>query len=82
MTASSSTSEIIRRLAAEHGIPEAQNDLDRFVAKITELNTDSTIEFELETRLLGKLMEIGVLTTDEGVELILKLHDENEESGQ
>ena len=83
MTISPSTSEIIRHMAAEHGVSEAQNDLDRFVAKITELNTASSIEFELEARLVGKLMNKGVLSTDEGVEMMMKLHGErNEQGGQ
>lgn len=74
MTASPSSSEIIRRMAAEHGISETSDSIDVFVAKTTELNTDSSIHYELELRLLGKLAERGVIDDTEMVRLVGQLH--------
>ncbi|AYM66197.1 hypothetical protein G6L68_25265 [Agrobacterium fabrum] len=74
MNASSSTSEIIRRMAAEHGISEAADSIDVLSTKITELNTDSSIDHELELRLLGRLAKRGVIDDTETVRLVGQLH--------
>ncbi len=74
MTIPPSTSEVICRMATEHGISETADSIDAFVAKTTELNTDSSIAHELELRLLGKLAERGIIDDDEMVRLARQLH--------
>jgi len=76
MTASLSTSEYIRQLAAEHGIPEVEDETDKFVRAINNLESDVPAEIQGDLLLIGKLGEIGAIDNAEMVRLTLLLHRE------
>lgn len=81
MTSSPSTAAYIRKLAAEHGIEGAEDEVDKFVGAITMLSTDTEISVELS--LLAKLGEIGAVDTDQMMRLLLELDkEERPQSGQ
>ncbi|PTV70195.1 hypothetical protein [Agrobacterium pusense] len=69
-----STSEHIRRLAAEHGISEVEDEVDRFVTAISSLESDVPPEIQGDLRLIAKLGEIGVIDNEEMVRLVLSIH--------
>lgn len=73
MTASLSTSEHIRQLAAEHGISEVEDETDRFARAISNLESDVPAGIQGDLLLIGKLGEIGAIDDEEMVRLVLLL---------
>lgn len=63
----------IRRLAAEHGISELEDETDRFARAISNLESDVPAEIQGDLRLLGRLAEIGAIDDEEMVRLVLQL---------
>ena len=73
MTASLSTSDHIRQLAADHGISEVEDETDKFARAISNLESDVPAEIQGDLRLLGRLAEIGAIDDAEMVRLVLQL---------